>query len=88
VYTARIEDLTSWSALARQVLVKMLAHKLAKTDGLTKSKLQEALGLLPVAQRRDEKEGTPFVLAPNRTLVLARHRMGGSPSIGIRTYLP
>jgi hypothetical protein len=89
LYTARIEDLTTWSALGRQVLVKMLASKLAKTDKLADQKLKEAYGLLPVAQRRDRKEGSPMVLRPNRLLVSARQRTGSvSPYVGIRTYVP
>jgi hypothetical protein len=89
IYTARIESLTDWSALARQVLVKMLASKLAKTDKLAEQKLKEAYGLLPVAKRTDMQEGSPFRLHPNRRLVSARQRTGSvSPYVGIRTYVP
>lgn len=86
-YTARIESLSDWSALARQVLVKILASKLAKTDALAKAKIQEAFALLPVAKRKDVSEGTPLHLRPNRLLWAARQRQGNaSPYVGFRTW--
>jgi hypothetical protein len=90
VYTGRVEDLTQWNALARQVLVKYLAAKLAATKTLAEAKLKEAFGMLPMVQRTDGRQGTPHVLQPNARLVWARQRTGGSGAayVGIRTYLP
>lgn len=81
-YTARVEDLGSWSPLAIQVLIKMLASKIAKPltgqNSLAQQKLQEAMAFLPEAKGSDGREGSPYVLKANRTLVHARRRSGGS----------
>ena len=93
-YTGRVTDLSQWSALAIQVLVKVLASKIApalqqQIRGLSQALLKEAFALLPVAQRKDGREGYPMVLRPNRVLVSSRQRTGiGSAYVGIRTYLP
>lgn len=81
-YTARVEDLGAWSPLAIQVLIKMLASKIAKPltgqNSLADQKLKEALAFLPEAKGSDGREGSPYVLKANRTLVHARRRHGGS----------
>jgi hypothetical protein len=81
-YTARVEDLGSWSPLAIQVLIKLMASKIAKPltgqASLADAKMKEALMLLPEARASDAHEGTPYVLRANRTLVHARRRSGGS----------
>lgn len=79
VYTARVEDLNLWSPLALQVLVKVLASKLAKPltgqSSVEELKWKEALALLPEAQHRDGKEGAPRQLtAPSTLVVVRRHR--------------
>jgi hypothetical protein len=85
-YTKRVEDLTSWSPLALQVLIKMLASKLAKPltgqSSLTQLKWQEALALLPEARGSDGREGSPIILRANTTLTTARRRSGGTLSVG------
>ena len=82
VYTRRVEDLTSWDAIALQVLIKVIASKLAKPltgqNSLTELKLREAYSLLPEAKHADGREGTPAVLTPNTALTLARQRHGGT----------
>ena len=81
-YTARVDDLGSWSPLALQVLMKIMASKLAKPitgqNSTTQLKWQEALALLPEAKGSDGREGSPFRLRPNMTLTNARHRSGGT----------
>lgn len=81
-YTKRVDDLGSWSPLALQVLIKVLASKLAKPltgqSSLVQLKMQEALALLPEARGSDGREGSPFVLRPNRTLTHARHSWSGT----------
>ena len=80
-YTGRVEDLGIWSPLAIQVLIKLMASKLAKPltgqNSLGQLKMQEAIGLLPEARSSDGREGSPVVLRSNRTLTLARHRRRG-----------
>jgi hypothetical protein len=80
-YTKRVEDLGSWSPLALQVLIKLLASKLAKplsgSSALADQKLKEAYTLIPEAKGSDGREGSPYRLRPNRTLVFARHASGG-----------
>jgi hypothetical protein len=82
-YTARVEDLNMWSPLALQVLVKVLASKLAKPitgEGSTEeAKWKEALLLLPEARGSDGREGYPVVLRANRGLVHARLGVGRVP---------
>jgi hypothetical protein len=79
-YTKRVLDLGSWSPLAYQVLVKMLASKLAKPltgqSSLGELKLKELYALLPEARGSDGREGSPFALRANTTLVRARHTSG------------
>jgi len=81
-YTARVNDLGAWSPLAIQVLIKMMASKIAKPltgqNSLAQQKLQEAMAFLPEAKGSDGREGSPYVLRANRTLVHARRRSGGS----------
>lgn len=81
-YTGRVPDLNAWSPLAVQVLIKMMASKLAKPvtgqNSLAQQKLQEAMAFLPEAKGSDGREGSPYVLRANRTLVHARRRSGGS----------
>jgi hypothetical protein len=85
-YTARIEDLSRWSPLALQVLIKMLASKLAKPltgqSSLTQLKWSEALALLPEARGSDGREGSPVILRANTTLTTARRRSGGTLTVG------
>jgi hypothetical protein len=80
-YTKRVEDLGSWSPLALQVLIKILASKLAKPlsgqNSLAESKLKEAYTLIPEAKGSDGREGSPYRLRPNRTLTYARRMSGG-----------
>jgi hypothetical protein len=80
-YTKRVEDLGSWSPLALQVLIKIMASKLAKPlsgqNSLADAKLKEAYALIPEAKGSDGREGSPFHLRPNRTLTYARMRSGG-----------
>jgi hypothetical protein len=80
-YTARIEDLNLWSPLAIQVLVKLLASRLAKAitgqSSLQESKIKEAYALLPEAKRSDGREGTPKIIHRPVGLIAARHRLGG-----------
>lgn len=82
-YTARVENLNIWSPLAMQVLVKVMASKLAKfltgQNSLTELKLKEAQMLIPEAKGSDAREGTPYKLAPNTTMTYARHAGGGTP---------
>jgi hypothetical protein len=79
-YTKRVLDLGSWSPLAYQVLVKMLASRLAKPltgqSSLTDQKLKEAYALLPEARGSDGREGSPFRLRANTTLTRARQTNG------------
>jgi len=81
-YTARVDDLGSWSPLALQVLMKLMASKLAKPitgqNSTTQLKWQEALALLPEAKGSDGREGSPFVLRANTTLTNARHGYRGT----------
>lgn len=83
VYTARIEDLNLWSPLARQVLVKMLASRLAKAitgqNSTQEQKLKEMVGMLSEGKRSDGREGTPKVLAIPPRMGIARHARGGGP---------
>lgn len=76
-YTGRVDDLGSWSPLAVQVLICLMASKLAKPltgqNSLTELKYKEALTLLPQAQSSDGREGSPFRLRPNTRLTSARH---------------
>jgi hypothetical protein len=85
-YTKRVEDLNSWSPLALQVLIKMLASKLAKPltgqSSLTQLKWQEALALLPEARGSDGREGSPIILRANTTLTRARRRHAGTLEVG------
>lgn len=85
-YTARITDIGSWSPLAVQVLVKVLASKLAKPltgqSSLTEQKMKEALLLLPEARGADGREGSPFRLRANTSLTRARHASGRGWSQG------
>lgn len=85
-YTKRVADLGSWSPLALQVLIKMLASKLAKPltgqSSLTQLKWSEALALLPEARGSDGREGSPIVLRANTTLTSARRRSGGTLTVG------
>jgi len=80
-YTARVEDLGVWSPLALQVLVKVMAAKLAKSitgqNSTEDAKLQQAFLLLPEAQRSDGREGSPVVLRANTVLTSVRRRSGG-----------
>jgi hypothetical protein len=91
-YIGRVSDLTMWSALAIQVLVKVLASKVApslmpENKPLPVEKLKEAFALLPVAQSRDGREGSPSVLRPPTLFLAARTRNSGVwPFRGIRTY--
>lgn len=79
-YTARVVDLNLWSPLAGQVLVKMLAARLAKVvtgqNSTEELKLKEALALLPEAKTKDAQEGAPRLLRRSGRLVHAR--LGGS----------
>ena len=81
VYTARIEDLNLWTPLALQVLVKILAARLAKPitgqNALAELKLKEAYTLLPEARKSDGREGTPRVLRANHGIRLGRQASGG-----------
>jgi hypothetical protein len=80
-YTKCVEDLGTWNPLALQVLIKMMASKLAKPvtgqNSTGQQKFQEALALLPEAKGSDGREGSPYRLRPNRTLVYARCVSGG-----------
>jgi hypothetical protein len=80
-YTKRVEDVGSWSPLALQVLIKVMASKLAKPltgqNSTGQQKFQEALALLPEAKGSDGREGSPYVLKPNRLLIHARRASGG-----------
>lgn len=80
-YTSRVENLAIWSPLAIQVLIKVLAGKLAKAvtgqNSTERLKYEEALGLLPEARSSDGREGTPVVIAPSTILTRSRHRWGG-----------
>lgn len=90
-YTARVEDLGQWSRVAIQVLIKMLASKLAKplTGQLDveEAKLKEALGLVPAGAERDAREtgGSALQVIDNQdtTLALANEAIGelGLPAI-------
>lgn len=79
-YTKRVEDIGSWSPLAVQVLIKVMASKLAKPltgqSSLAEFKMKEAYALLPEARGSDGREGSPFALRANTTLVRARHTSG------------
>lgn len=79
-YTRRVEDLGSWSPLALQVLIKLIASKLAKPitgqNSTAELKLQEAMAFLQEARFSDGREGPPPVLRPNMRLLHARHRFG------------
>ena len=93
LYTARIEDLNVWSPLALQVLVKLLASKLAKPitgqNSTTEMKYKEALTLLPQAKASDGQQGTPRVLRLPQSIAFARHGSGRSgvwPYSNPRTY--
>lgn len=81
VYTARVEDVNLWSPLARQVLVKMLASRLAKPltgqMSVVEEKLKEALLLLAQAKMSDGREGTPQVLHRPARLWAARQSHAG-----------
>ena len=80
-YTKRVEDLGTWSPLALQVLIKVLASKLSKPltgqSSLTEMKLKEATALVPEARGSDGREGSPHVLRANTTLTRARRTYGG-----------
>lgn len=80
-YTGRVQDLGVWAPLALQILLKLLASKLAKPltgqNSLAELKLKEALNLIPEARASDGREGAPFRLRANSRLTLARHRHGG-----------
>jgi hypothetical protein len=93
LYTARIEDLNLWSPLALQVLVKVLAAKLAKPitgqNSTAEMKLKEAYTLLPQAKASDGQQGTPRVLRLPQSVAYARHGSGRSgvwPYYHPRTY--
>lgn len=62
-YTARIEDVGLWTPLAIQVLIKVLASKLARPltgqQSVEQAKWQEALALLPQALTSQVREGDP-----------------------------
>jgi hypothetical protein len=85
-YTKRVEDIGSWSPLATQVLIKVLASKLAKPltgqSSLADQKLKEAFALLPEARGSDGREGSPFRLRANTSLTRARHASGRGWSQG------
>jgi hypothetical protein len=87
-YTARIEDLNLWSPLAVQVLVKMVAGRLAKAitgqSSVAELKIKEAYALLPEAKRSDGREGTPKIIHRPVGLIAARHRLGGGWTWPIR----
>jgi hypothetical protein len=87
VYTARVTDLGVWAPLALQVLVKLLASRLAKVltgqNSLAQLKFQEAVALLPEARSADGREGYPVVLRPNNRLTLSRHQHGGVLQSGL-----
>lgn len=80
-YTGRTTNLNAWSPLAIQVLIKVLASKLAKPvtgqNSTERLKLEEAMALLPESRASDGREGSPVVLRANTTLTRARHRWGG-----------
>jgi hypothetical protein len=81
VYTARVEDLNLWSPLARQVLVKLLASRLAKPltgqNSVEQLKLQEMGALLLEAKKSDGREGTPQRLRLPGRLYAARRAHSG-----------
>ena len=81
-YTARVDDVGAWSPLAVQVLIKIMASKLAKPvtgqNSTAELKLKEAYALLPEARASDSVEGSPPTLRPNTRLLTARHRWGGT----------
>lgn len=83
-YTKRVDDLGSWSPLAIQVLIKLLATKLAKPltgqSSLTEQKWKEDSLLLIEAKGSDGREGTPFRLRPNTVFTRARFAHGGLSS--------
>lgn len=88
-YTGRQEDLDSWSPLARQVLVKILASRMAKAitgqSSVEQLKWEEGLALLQEARGSDGREGSPVRLQASNILTRARHRSGGSLwGLGIR----
>jgi hypothetical protein len=80
-YTGRVENLNAWNSLAMDILIKVLGSKLAKAltgqNSLAQGKLQEALALLPLARRRDGREGTPMVARANSLLLAQRLSTGG-----------
>jgi hypothetical protein len=87
VYTARVTDLGVWAPLALQILVKLLASRLAKVltgqNSLAQLKFQEAVALLPEARSADGREGYPVVLRPNTRLTRRRQTHGGVLQAGL-----
>jgi hypothetical protein len=83
LYTAHVDDLNLWSPLAEQVLVKVLAGRLAKAitgqGGTAELKLKEAIGLLAEARHSDGREGTPNILRIPPRLLASRLTQGGGP---------
>lgn len=82
-FTKRIEDLGSWSPLSLQVLVKVMAAKLAKyitgQNSTEDIKLKEAYTLLPEARASDSREGSPQTLQANSSLLLRHRGWAGFP---------
>jgi hypothetical protein len=89
-YTGRIEDMGQWSAPAIDVLVRLLASRVARTlapnqPHLGPQCLQEAYQLLPSARQRDGREGSPQVLIPPLRLRSGRYGATG-PWLATRTF--
>lgn len=86
-YTFRVVDLNLWSPTALQVLVKVMASKLAKPitgqNSTEEQKLKEGLALLPEARASDGREGYPRRLALPNAMIVGRHR---SASSGVWPY--
>lgn len=90
-YVGRVENLNQWSSLALQVLIKVLASKLAKAltgqTSLEQDKYAAALALLPAAQQREARESggdrLQVLTSPDLTLALWNEALGelGLPAI-------
>lgn len=80
-YTSRVEDLNLWQPLALQVLVHVLASRLAKPitgqNSTAEYHAKLAFSLLPQAQKTDGQEAYPRYARISTALVQARHHSTG-----------
>lgn len=77
-YTSRVEDLNLWQPLALQVLVQVLASRLAKPitgqNSTAEYHAKLAFSLLPQAQKTDGQEAYPRFARISTALAQARHQ--------------